>query len=693
MRKLLVVLMCAAALLTTATVSEAKIYVNISDGTNTLNAKGSTTVPFLKSHSSSLTTGFKLSQLSPLPANLASTADTTDTLTVLFCPTRPCTVFFPSGAATKQTGDTFKFDDIGSATSSQARVEKFDSGSTADRVSFKGVKITSLVAGKILTITYGNTAGDLRALTSAQAASYGLSASMSGSFKTPVDPVTQTTTRATACKAGTAATDMDDPTTEACVKLSIALNGGTPLNGQIGNTTTVSVPCNNSISVNPCGGGSWSTSGTFGSVADGGSISCPSSCSPAQESTLTARFNGLNEVLQMTASSNGSLGQVTEPNGGGEDSLLGLGTDIALPRWVTFSAAIDRCMAVPKTPSTNDSHNISDSNLPVSIEFWCGNLTPAGGAGVPLVSLADTALLPGAASTRFEASRQTLLVAPGTKFKDIKTMSFSYAQFVGTDTVDARLGPLLYADCHGGSTHLKIYLKSSQGANLGAAIVYLGNILNGDNGKSGCSGVEQIVGADIPGNPDARVDLSGLPGNLFAPCCETFAQATQGQAGNALVTKIAFISARPFSPPDDPDDKNFKVTFFDGSVNGFSALSSLMVATGFTKVPTEQLSTAGVSIVVTKLTGTNHLGTVKVIRSGNLSTAGNKYSANPNLTMSQIFAEVGASYIFSLCPSGVETGIDGHDITLDLDPVLYPDPNLAVLGICLGNQGKLSIAN
>jgi hypothetical protein len=676
MRKLWLTVLCTLAFLGTATVSEAKIYVNISDGTTTLNAKTSATVPFLKSHSSSLTSGFKLSQLSPLPANLAATADTTDTLTVLFCPTRPCTVFFPSGAATQQTGDTFKFQDIGSATSSQARVEKFDSGSTADRVAFKGVKVTGLVAGKILTVTYGNTAGDLRALTSTQAASYSISASMTGSFKTSLGA------RATACKAGTVATDMDDPTTEACVRLSIALNG-TPTTGQVGNTTTVSVPCNSAFTVNPCGGGTWTpSSGTFSSVADGNSIGCPSACSPAQEGQLVARFNGANEVLQMTASSNGTIANLTDANGGGEESLLALGTDIALPRWVTFSAAIERCKAVPKTPATNDSHNISDSNLPISIEYWCGNLTPAGAAGVPLVSLADTALLPGAASTRYEASRETFLPpqeAPQgpLKFKDITTMSFQWDQFVGTDsTVDARLGNVAYVDCTGGSTRLEISVRSSQGDDLGVVKVYLGNILNGDNGKSGCNGVEQIVGADIPGNPDARVDLSGLTGNLQAPCCVTWAQAKNGSLGNALVRKIAFIVSRPVSPPSDPLTDNYKVTFFDGNVNGVTALSSLMVATGFTRVPTAQLSTTGLSIVITKLTGTSNLGVVKVIRSGNITTGGNNFTVNPNISMSDIFPESGATYAFSLCPSGVEQ---------------TDAPENTVIGICIANQAILTI--
>ena len=69
-------------------------------------------------------------------------------------------------------------------------------------------------------------------------------------------------------------------------------------------STTVAVPCNNLFpAVNPCGtGGVWTAAnGTFTAVNDGKSISCPSACSPAQVGTLTARFNAINDVLQLTA--------------------------------------------------------------------------------------------------------------------------------------------------------------------------------------------------------------------------------------------------------------------------------------------------------------------------------------------------------------------------------------------------------
>src|SRR4030095_9395428 len=145
-----------------------------------------------------------------------------------------------------------------------------------------------------------------------------------------------------------------------------------------------------------------------------------------------------------------------------------------------------------------------------------------------------------------------------------------------------------------------------------------------DNGRSRCDGFEQIVGADIPGNPDARVDMVDPDGNGIVPCCITWAQAKEGSlVGNALVRKIAFIVSRPVSPvPSDPD-VNFKVTFFDGNVNSVTARSSLMVATGFTRVPTAGLNTTGVSIVITRLLSpvlNLPLRVIKVFRSGDLAT-------------------------------------------------------------------------
>jgi hypothetical protein len=664
MRKLFLSLGCALALLTTATVSDASIFVKISDGTvandldgRTLGTKG----------------GLILAKLSPLPAG---TLDVTDTLTVLSCTTRPCTVHFPSGNTAPTAAlatDTFTLQDV-SATS-LARVEKFDSGASADRVSLKGLKITSRVAGKVLTLTYGIQAGDLRVLTSTQATSYAATAALSGSFKT------STGLRATACKAGTVSTDMDDAS-DSCVRLSLAINGAT-VDGQ-GNTVsaTVSVPCNSAFpTLNPCGtNGIWTGSvGTFTGVNDSKSISCPSACSPVQVGTLVAKFNGANEVLQLTASTHGALANVTDENGGVEETALALATEIGANRWVTFSAAVERCRAEPKAPAINSTRNINDqSGIPISFEYWCGSYAPAGAAGVPLVSLVDSVRLPGAAGTRYDASRVAFLPAAGQlQLKNVNTLGFAYDVFAGTETnpLDSRLGLLTYSDCKGGSLRVEIQLVDSNGVNLGVIKVYLGSN-PGDNFKSLCDGFESI-GADIVNNPDARVDLSGLTGNLSSPCCTTFVKAKGGQLGKYLVRKIAFIVS-PASPPADPAE-NYKTTFLDGNVNGFPAQSSLQVVADVTR--TFDLSTNGVSIVITKLTSpsASGLGVVKVVRSTDIVINGGKFTTN--VSVNDIQPESGAQYGISLCPNGAET---------DFAPS-GPDPELTPPGICIANQATMGL--
>lgn len=659
MRRLLLSVSCALTLLVTATVSDAKIFVNISDGTNTLNAQTSTTVPFVKG-------GLVLSKASLAPAG---TLDVLDTLTLLTCAARPCKIHFPSGSATAQAGDTFRLEDVVATT---ARVEKFDSGATADRVSMKGLRIVALTAGKVLTITYGTQALDLRTLTSTQASSYSASAAFSGFFRTAAG------LRAGACKAGTVAADMDSPG-EACARLTMAVNG-TTVDGQ-GSTvsTTVAVPCNNAFpTVNPCGtNGSWtSANGTFTGVNDGRSLSCPSACSPAQVATLTARFSAINDVLQLTASTHGAMANVTDENGGVEETALALGTEIGFNRWVTFAAATERCRAEPKSPAKNDTRNITNSsNLPISFELWCGVLAPAGAEGVPLVSLADTMLLPGAAGTRYQASRESFLPTPlQLAFKDITTLSFSYDVFVGdepTAAVDHRLDGLTYVDCKDGSIRLEIQLQDSGGADLGTLRVYLGGT---NNGRNGCDAVASTLGPDIVNDPLARVDASGLAGNLAQTAFMTFREAQRGQIGKAFVRKIAFVVGRPVSPASDPLDENYKVTFFDGNVNGITALSSLQKVTGEVRI-TEGLTPNGVSVTITKLTMDNP-GVVKVIPSSQILFSGGKFTTTTPIN--DIDPQSGAKYSISLCPFG----------TTDNDQNLAAN---TVLGICIDDPAIMTL--
>ena len=224
-----------------------------------------------------------------------------------------------------------------------------------------------------------------------------------------------------------------DEAIDSCVRLSVAFNG-TTVNGQ-GNTVsaTVSVPCNNAFpTVNPCGtNGSWTPPSAegFTGVNDSKSISCPSTCSPVQVGTLVAKFNGANEVLQLTASTHGAIANVSDENGGVEESILALADrDRTEPLGDATRRRSSGAGPSRRPPATNDTPQYQRHPTCRSrFEYWCGNLTPAGAAGVPLVSLADTMLLPGAAGTRYEASRVAFLPAAGQlKLKDITSLSFTY---------------------------------------------------------------------------------------------------------------------------------------------------------------------------------------------------------------------------------------------------------------------------
>jgi hypothetical protein len=671
MRKLWLTMLCTLAFLGTAAVSEARIFVTISDGTTTLD--GRTLTGGVKG-------GLALLKASPIPAGTLATANVTDTLNILGttlspCPTtRPCTVYFPSGnvapAQQPLATDTFIIQDVSSA--NLAKITKLDSGTSSDRVSFSGVKFTSRVAGKVLTVTYGTETTDLRSLTTQQASSYFVSAAFSGSFKTSGG------LRATACKAGTVATDMDTAA-EACARLSTTLNG-TGVDGQ-GNTVsaTIAVACNNAFpTVNPCGtNGSWTAAtGAFTGVNDGRSLSCPSTCSPAQVATLTGRFNGANEVLQLTASLNGVMSNVMDQDGGVEEAAITLADEVGLNRWVTTSPKDELCKAVPKSPTTNDTRNITNnSSLPISFEYWCGKYSGvAVDAGIPLVSLADTDLIPGAAGAKYMTSREAFLPAPGSlQFKKITTLTLNYQVAEGQEQspIDTRFDSLLtYSDCVDGSIRLEIQLVDDTGVNKGTMKVYLGSSTAPVPFKSGCTSFDGAV--DILNDPGARVDASQILVNNPPACCVRFGSLQNGQIGNLFVRKIVFTVGRPES--GDTEDLNFKATFFDASVNGITAQSSLKVATDFVRVtPT---SVNGVYIVITQLQGAN-AGVVKVIPPRDIVINGGKFTTSVKVV--DIFAESGAPYAISLCPNGVETGFTP-------DP---QDPNPAV-GICIADNARFN---
>lgn len=703
MRKLALQLSLVLAVVASATASHANIFVKITDGTTTLDGTtlNQSCVPL-----SSFPNGCSLSQAPGFVVNQATDAtspanaglDVTDTMVLLKCPTHPCTVFFPSGALTPQPGDTFKFADT-NPTGPFARVVMFDSATSADRVSLRGIAITSLTAGKTLTLTYGTQVGDLRAQNFTP---YPATAAMSGTFRTALG------SRATACSDGSTSTSVGTP----CVELLIKVNG-TTVDGQGSSAVaTTAVPCNNSFpTVNPCGtGGSWSTTGSFSGVNDTNNMDCPSTCTPTSRGILTVVFKGASETLNLAASAHGAISSKSAQDGGLEENFLALADELGGNRWVPYTAANQRCQAVPKAPSTNDTRNINNnSNLPLSFELWCGFFAPlTSGTGVSLLSIVDQAesnlignltgsQKPTSQTTQNDASRVGFLPAAGQlAVKGITVLSLTYDVFVGTGpSGNSSLGNLNFTDCTAGSLRVEFQLLDSKTrAPVGTANVYLGSN-SADHFQSLCNGFESTIGTDLVNNPDARVDTSGLAGNLASPCCITFKKFQQGSTGQLLVRKMSLIvdhgigvPLTPCSPSDTSACANHMVTFFDGNVNGFTALSSLQIVTGVTR--TFDLSTDGVNIMITKLSDptapASYQATlpkiVTIVPSTDITINGGKYTSSVNVNALE--PNSGATYAVSLCPNGSA-----------IDPILNPLQDTSGAwrpqGICIPDQAIFTL--
>jgi hypothetical protein len=635
MLKLSLRLGLAVVVLASATPSDAGIFVTISDGTSTVT--GTASIPGKGN--------FTLYKASPAPTG---TLDVTDTLTLLTCTARPCTVFFPSGQAIQQGSDTFKFQDVSST--ALARVEKFDSQASADRVSLRGIKITSLAAGRTLTVTYGVQSGDLRTLTTG---SYPATAALSGTFRTNGGTGL---TRATACTAGLTSTDVATP----CAKLTVKINGTTLNNQGATAIATAAVPCNNSFpTVNPCGtNGSWSSTGSFSGVNDSNSISCPNPCVPVQVGTLVAKFAGSNEALQLPTSASTGFANVSDQNGGLEEIFLTLADELGANRWLPYTAASERCRAVPTGTTDGSTRNINNqSTIPLSFELECGFFAPlAPGTGVDLLSIVDpleVTKLIGSASTRNDASRVGFLPGQGQlTLKGINVLTFTYDVFVSPPngpSGNSTLGDVTYTDCIAGSLRVEFQLLDNKtGAPVGTAKVYLGHEPS-DHFRSGCDGFESI-GTDLVNNPDERVDTSGLIGNLASPCCITFKHLQQGQTGPLIVRKLSLI----VDHGNDPSMfANHKATFFDGNVNGVTASSSLQIVTGFQQIT--DLPTNGVSMVIRKLTLNQarvlNPPVVKVLLDPEIQINGGEYRSH--VDVNDLIPDIGGTqYSIDLCLFG-----------------------------------------
>src|SRR5262245_42953582 len=125
MRKLWLTMLCTLAFLGTATVSEAKMFVSISDGTTTLDGRTLNITGNPPGTKGALILR-KDSVAPPNPTPPALPADLpVDTLNILSC-VAPCIVGFPSGTIGGAAGDTFLIENVSGT--NRAKLTKLDSG-------------------------------------------------------------------------------------------------------------------------------------------------------------------------------------------------------------------------------------------------------------------------------------------------------------------------------------------------------------------------------------------------------------------------------------------------------------------------------------------------------------------------------------------------------------------------------------
>jgi hypothetical protein len=406
-------------------------------------------------------------------------------------------------------------------------------------------------------------------------------------------------------------------------------------------------------------------------------------------------FNGANETLTLAASTHGVVAATSAPKGGLEQNFLSLADELGPNRWVSYSAVNQRCVAVPTGSTITPGNNVNNnSTITVSFEVDCSFLVPlTPPAGLDLLSIVDAAevKIAGATRTLNDASRVAFLPGQGQlTVKGITVFSLSYDVLVGPGpSGNATLGDVTYSDCSAGSLRVELTLNTSTGAPAGTAKVYLGSN-TADHGQSGCNGFESI-GTDLVNNPAARVDTSGLAGNLSSSCCITFKQFQTGPTGKLVVQKAVFINDHGSLPLTT--FANHRVTFFDGNVNGVTALSSLQVVspTGFRQV--SDLPTSGVSMTVRKLT-LNQVPiadppVVKILLDSctptppattcdpDIEINGHQYRAHFNINSIQPDSS-GGLFSIDLCPFGAE----------EVDPsVTATTPR----GMCIPNQAILTL--
>ena len=541
--------------------ASAAITVSLSDGTTTRNP----TTP----------AGFALTAASATPFNT--------TLNILGTCTAPCTRFFPSGGLTQGAGDTFKIQDV-SATN-RARVEKIDvpAGGTAttgaDSFVVRGLKIAALTnTARTFTMVYSTAAGDFATIGSTSG-NYAGTAKLKGQFRldttAPIDG-----------NNGSIPANCSSVNTP-CAQLSVKINLLT-LNGTGSNLSTLvtaSVPCSTvSGSASPCGsGGFWNPGIPAGDqflASDTGTVGCGTTCRPFWQSTLSIKFNAVNQIFTLTTSA--ATAVAADTPGGLVDIAEAL-SEPGIDVWVGSCAGVQtgtqpyRVTGAP--PFGNKGRDQKNSaNFPMTFSLEVGTLESVTDGFPNFLSIQNSsaAVLPPGDRLRSEVCSMSWVPSTTSRptFGALSQLDLKFSSFViGTvDSGDSRLGPLPFSECTA-CFRVEVQLVDDTGVNQGTLTIYLGS-----DSTTSFKTLDQMTSSPLllVSDGSLRVDASAMIPKPQA-CCISFASAqSNGLYGKLLVRAVTVLIDQGQSMP-----ANHLVTDLETIVNGNSSNTAMQTVGNF----------------------------------------------------------------------------------------------------------------
>jgi hypothetical protein len=318
---------------------------------------------------------------------------------------------------------------------------------------------------------------------------------------------------------------------------------------------------------------------------DQGNVGCGTTCRPIFKVTMTGGpfvFNtatAQGEFVKLTSSVSVGLadGGIEDPLGQ-ENLESAFSTEVGTNTWRGYCGNVTSFSVVPRPPLTNQTRNAGPANTPLKFAGQFADLIPATSFTMESVGNGDE-LLPLSARKSDDACYLIHIPPPEGKLKDVTDVTLTYNFVIGEQASSystlAAAPPLTYEDCFDACFKAYISLEDKDHVFKGRLIVYLGNSGQGFTAAPAtgpcCNGV------NLEANGDARVDPSGMLGNLADPCCTTFDSAKNGKLGNLFVRSFIVVLNQG-SVNESPLPLNHRLVLTEASFNGSEASDSLQIA-------------------------------------------------------------------------------------------------------------------